>query len=107
MNAMPRPTVNLDAVGNAVDRALEHPIGRAVAQLFPEAAAKARAVRENLPEVASGLEARAVDVVKGELGELERGMIEGLENLLLLRPRRRRSAKRSKAKRSKPKRLKR
>lgn len=105
MSAMPRPTVNLDALGQAIDRAIQTPLGIVTAAIMPEAFAKLRTVRDNLPEVASGLETRAVGVVKGELAELERGMIAGLDDLLSTT--RRRAVKRSKAKRSKPKRLKR
>lgn len=62
--------MNVDALGAAMDRALEHPFARLLEQLAPRSMAEVRAVRENLPETLSGFEARAAAHVGGELDHL-------------------------------------
>ena len=69
---MPRPQVNLDPIAEVLDRVLAHPAARLAAELLPETHGAVRAVRDNLPAIASGIEARAVDHVRSEARTLER-----------------------------------
>jgi hypothetical protein len=73
-----RPKVNLDPVAAVLDRVLEHPLAQVAAALLPQSHGALRAVRDNLPALASGLEARAVDHVKSEAAALERELVGGM-----------------------------
>jgi hypothetical protein len=73
-----RPTVNLDAVAAILDRVLEHPLAAVAAELLPQTHGAVRMARGHLPEIASGLEARAVDTVKSEARALEAELVGGL-----------------------------
>ena len=75
---MARPQVNLDAVAAVFDRVLEHPLAAVAAELLPEAHGALRAARADLPALASGIEARAVDHVKGEVRALEQELVGGV-----------------------------
>ena len=75
---MARPTVNLDAVAAIFDRVLTHPLAQVAAELLPQTHGAVRMARDHLPEIASGLEARAVDTVKSEARALEAELVGGL-----------------------------
>jgi hypothetical protein len=93
-----RPQVRLDALAHALDRVLDHPAAAVLGELFPVAGRSVRRLRDNLPEVASGLEARAIEHMKSEAAALERDALEWLRGLA--KPKRRRAApKRMKGKR--------
>jgi hypothetical protein len=74
----PRPQVNLDAIAAVLDRVLAHPLAGVAAELLPEAHGTLRAVRDNLPAFASGIEARAAAEVKAEARALEAEIVGGL-----------------------------
>jgi hypothetical protein len=108
---MKRPEVNLDGVARVLDAALDHPATAIAGQYFPETVARMRQIRENLPELASGVEARALqsleDEAKGLARDLERELLGGLGKFIdaTLRkhgrapPKRLKAPKRKKAKR--------
>jgi hypothetical protein len=79
---MQRPTVNLDKVASFLDGLLDHPLAQLAGEFAPITVGAIRTVRENLPEVASGLEARAVDRVKVEAHALEREVLGSLQRFL-------------------------
>jgi hypothetical protein len=79
---MPRPQVNLDAVAAILDRVLEHPLAAVAAELLPQTHGVVRTARAHLPEIASGLEARAVDHVKAEARALEAEIVGGMTRWL-------------------------
>jgi hypothetical protein len=60
-----RPRVDVDALAGAIDRALGSPLGQLLERVLPRTAAQVRAARDDLPEVLSELEARAL----GEVGQ--------------------------------------
>ncbi len=66
------PTVNLDAVGALLDRALQHPIAALAGELAPDAMARIREIRDNLPDVAAGVQVRALEEVSREAVRLTR-----------------------------------
>lgn len=73
---MQRPRVDLDPIGQLLDRLLEHPLMGVVDDVAPELGDGLRKARANLPEVAAELQTRAIRRVAGEasnlLGELGR-----------------------------------
>jgi hypothetical protein len=73
-----RPKVNLDPVAAVFDRVLAHPIAAIAKELLPQAHGALQDARDNLPALASGLEARAVDEVKAHARELEAEVLGGL-----------------------------
>jgi hypothetical protein len=79
---MRRPEVNLDKIAAALDRAIEHPATKVAEQYFPDTVARLHQIRDNLPEVASGLERKAVAGLEVEAKrlarELERELLGGL-----------------------------
>jgi hypothetical protein len=83
---LPRPTVNLDALGELLDKALEHPIARAVGALSPGLEARARAVREHLPDVAGRVaekvQDRAIGAITQEARELEAEALDAIDRFL-------------------------
>ncbi len=87
-------TVNLDPIAEALDKALAHPLARAVEATLPGATARVRAVRENLPEVASELEARGLEHVGKSL---DRALTRAIDSWL--------APKRKRPKKKAPKRL--
>lgn len=74
----PRPQVNLDALAAIFDRVLAHPVARIAAELLPDAAAAVQEAREDLPALASGLEARAVAGARRAAAELETEIVGGM-----------------------------
>jgi len=84
-----RPTVNLDALGALLDRALAHPLAQAAAEAAPATMAQIRAIRADLPAAASALEARAVEAARArileELGAIERPLAEALARIFQTR----------------------
>jgi hypothetical protein len=77
-----RPTVNLDAVAGVLDRVLAHPATEKLGALMPETVERVRFVRENLPAVCSGLEARGVEIVRAELVALELDVFGQLDKII-------------------------
>jgi hypothetical protein len=75
---MTRPTVNLDGVAAIFDRVLEHPLAQVAAELLPITHGTVRLVRENLPAVASGLEARGIGAMRQEARALEAEIVAGV-----------------------------
>jgi hypothetical protein len=69
---MRRPEVNLDRIAAALDRAIDHPATKVAEEFFPDTVARMRQVREHLPEIASGVEAKAVGTIKDEAKSLAR-----------------------------------
>ena len=65
-----RPRIDLDPIARALDRMIEHPLMRLVEEAAPELVAGARELRDKLPDVAAGLERRAVEHVTREAREL-------------------------------------
>ncbi|HEY2570824.1 MAG TPA: hypothetical protein VGI27_05095 [Solirubrobacteraceae bacterium] len=63
----PRPTVNVDALGALLDRALGHPFARVLEDVAPKSIAQVRAARANLPETLGRLQARAASAVGTEI----------------------------------------
>jgi hypothetical protein len=63
----PRPTVNVDALGALIDRALGHPFARVLEDVAPRSMAQLRAARGNLPETLGRLQARAATRVGTEI----------------------------------------
>ena len=82
-------TVNLDPIAAMLDAALAHPMMGAIESTLPGATAQVRTIRENLPEVAAGLEAVG--------RSLDRALVRAIGAWL---------APPSRGKRKKPKRLK-
>jgi hypothetical protein len=62
-----RPRVSLDGFGAFVDAALEHPLGKFVAELAPDAVGQLREARGQLPDIAAGIQQRALEGVAGEI----------------------------------------
>jgi hypothetical protein len=62
-----RPTVNVDALGALIDRALAHPLARVLEDVAPRSMAQVRAARGNLPEALGRLQAHALSRVGSEL----------------------------------------
>jgi hypothetical protein len=87
-------TVNLDPIAQAIDQALAHPMARAVESALPGATARVRAIRENLPEVAAGLEQRGLEAVGRSLDEVLVGAIENWLAPKKKRPRAKKQPKR-------------
>ena len=93
-----RPTVNLDPILAAFDKLLSSPAAPLVEALLPATAARVRAVRDNLPEVLSTLEGRALQRIGGEL---DRAMQRAIASWLA--PTKRRAKKKAAPKRLKGK----
>jgi hypothetical protein len=81
-----RPTVNLDALGALLDRAADHPLAKLAGELSPALAARARVVRERLPEVAGmvayGIEERAIGHLRDEARALEAEAVDAIDTWL-------------------------
>lgn len=75
---MERPRVNLDSIAAVLDRVIEHPLAAVAAELLPQTHRAIRDARDNLPELASGLEAKVFDHVRREARELEREILGGV-----------------------------
>jgi hypothetical protein len=71
---MRRPEVNLDAIAAALDKALDHPVTRVAEDYFPDTVRRMRQVRENLPEIASGVERKAVAALQDEAKKMARDL---------------------------------
>lgn len=67
MNRPPRPVINVDALGEAIDRALAHPFVSLLENLAPKSVASVRAARDNLPETLGRLQERATTQIGAEL----------------------------------------
>lgn len=66
-----RPEVDLSAVDAVLRRVLAHPISRVAETLLPRTMGAVRAVADDLPAAASGLEARAIEHASQAAHELE------------------------------------
>jgi hypothetical protein len=71
---MRRPEVNLDRIAAALDRAIEHPATKIAEEFFPDTVHRLRQVRQHLPEIASGVEAKGVEAIKAEARSLARDL---------------------------------
>jgi hypothetical protein len=78
VNRPPRPTLNVDALGALLDRALGHPFVGVLEDLAPRSVAAARAARANLPETLGRLQQRAAAEVGSELDDLLARLLEPL-----------------------------
>jgi hypothetical protein len=79
-----RPFVrlNLDPLAALVDAALAHPAARVLGAIAPEAMGQVHEARANLPHLVAGIEARALDRVRGEIVTLERQATRALGDWL-------------------------
>jgi hypothetical protein len=73
-----RPRVDLTAVDAVLQRVLSHPVAAVADELLPRTMGSLRAVASDLPAVASGLEARAIEHVSTAARELEGELVAGL-----------------------------
>jgi hypothetical protein len=70
-----RTAVDLSAVDAVLRRVLAHPIARVAETLLPQTMGAVRAVADDLPAAASGLEARAIEHASEAARELEDELI--------------------------------
>ncbi len=75
-----RPQVNLDAVAGVLDRVLDHPVARIANELLPETMGAVRAIRGDLPAMASGIESRAIQELRAGARELERELVGSISS---------------------------
>jgi hypothetical protein len=78
MRMASRPTVNLDALGALLDRALAHPFAGLVEQVLPQSVARVREARADLPAALGLLQERSLQAVGTELDALVADAIAGL-----------------------------
>lgn len=78
MPPSPRPQVNLDGLAAIFDRVLEHPVAKIAAELLPDTADAVHQARDNLPALASGIEARAVAGARKAAADLEAEIVGGV-----------------------------
>jgi hypothetical protein len=74
----PRPTLNVDALGALIDRALAHPFAELVESVLPESMARVREARADLPAALGMLQERSMQRVGSELDRMVAGAIAGL-----------------------------
>jgi hypothetical protein len=74
----PRPTLNVDALGALIDRALAHPFAELVESVLPESVARVREARADLPAALGLLQERSMQRVGSELDRMVAGAIAGL-----------------------------
>jgi hypothetical protein len=78
VNRPARPTVNVDALGAMLDRALAHPLVGAIESVVPESVSTLRAARANLPAALGRLQELAAREAGRELDAALSGALKRL-----------------------------